>query len=110
MCQHFSLGFLNNTCLLLHTPKTHTVLIAKALMLGFSVWVFWGSEQSPYMATLDHRPLGGRGGCGPCDHIYIYIYGTPPPPLTYHFASFERQEWVGAGCSLMERRPANASF
>ena len=41
-------------------------------------------------------------------YIYIYIYGTPPP-LTYPFASFETQRWVGAGGSVMERRPRKCS-
>ena len=42
--------------------------------------------------------------------MYIYIYGTVTPPLTYPFASFETQGWVGAGGSGMERRPENANF
>ena len=45
-------------------------------------------------------------------YVYIYISMVPPHPhpLTYHFASFETQGWVGAGGSGMERRPENAIF
>ena len=58
---------------------------------------------SEYIINTIYKP-------GPALSAYIYIYmdGTPPPPLTYPFASFETQGWVGAGGSVMERRPENA--
>ena len=60
-----------------------------------------GNQEIQTLETSRRRSSGGVS-------IYIYIYMVPPPPLTYPFAPFETQAWVGAGGSVMERRPENA--